>query len=251
MRARFLKYSKTDLHNFRVFLAEDANKDLTLYGVNEFLNIADFENLLADISDCIIIFPESPGSIAELAYFTNSKAAIKKLLVINDVTIQNDSFINKGLIDKINSRSLFRPIILMSFHIPRFHQIKQRLEDRLTKTSKRFEYQEDFYRLTVVQKLFIIFQIIYLFRAIQYEGILQCLTAIFRINQDKQLKHILSILIASKYVERKGDDHDYFVPSVKAEPFLEFRNYDIEQFRIKVTDFYERNYPEIFSIIKG
>lgn len=250
MRIRFLKYSQKELHNFRVFLAEDADKDLTKYGTFTFLNIADFEKLLADISDCIIVFPESPGSIAELAYFTNSTNIIKKLLVVNDVDIQNDSFINKGIIEKINNKSGFRSTIMMNFRNPTFNQIRQRLEDRLSKAPKKFEYNK-WNKLKLVHKLFIIFQIVYLFRALQYESILHCLTNIFGTIQEKQLRQILSILIASKYIERKGDEYDFFVPISNVDPFLDFRNFDLNPFKTKVIDFYERFHDDTFKIIKG
>lgn len=68
-RKRFLKYAKKNLSKFRIFLAEDASKDLTNYDNPQFINIAGFESLVTAVSDCIILFPESPGSIAEVGFF--------------------------------------------------------------------------------------------------------------------------------------------------------------------------------------
>ena len=118
MRDQFIQYSFKELQQFRVFLVESATQDLTQYNKPEFFNIADIETLVADISDCIILFPESVGSVAEVGYFANSTKIIKKLMVVNDVKYQNDSFLNIGILDKINSYSLFKPVILANFDQP-------------------------------------------------------------------------------------------------------------------------------------
>ena len=59
-------------------------------------NSLDFEHVLSDISEKIIIILESPGAICELGAFSN-EALRKKLIVINDKNFQNEpSFINTG-----------------------------------------------------------------------------------------------------------------------------------------------------------
>jgi hypothetical protein len=250
LRYRFLKYFEDQLHAFRLFRAEDASRDLIQHNAPTFLNIASFESLIADISDCIIIFPESPGSIAELGFFTHSNTALQKLLLVNDLNFQSDSFINLGLVDKINSKSIFRQTIVIDFKNPDFSLIKRRLEDRLPKSAKTFEYKK-FKDLSKPHKLHILFQIIFLFRALKFESVVHCFNQIFGTTNEKQVKHILSILIAAKYVERRGDDLSYFVPSPKALPFLEFKNYDVNDLQAKATEFFRRDHPETFNVIRG
>ncbi|RLB37416.1 MAG: hypothetical protein DRH12_14380, partial [Deltaproteobacteria bacterium] len=92
MRYRFLKYSQKSLSQYRFFLAEAATKDIVEHNEPEFINLVDFERLVAETSDCIILFIESPGSIGELGYFVNNKETVKKLLVVNDVRKQKESF---------------------------------------------------------------------------------------------------------------------------------------------------------------
>ena len=65
LRYRFLQYAHQEIPHLRMFLAEDAARDLTTHNEPEFVNIADFESLVAGVADCILVFPESAGSIAE------------------------------------------------------------------------------------------------------------------------------------------------------------------------------------------
>jgi hypothetical protein len=65
LRSKFLQYADAELHAFRVFLAEAAATDVMEYHQPRFLNLAEFERALANIADCILIFPESPGSLSD------------------------------------------------------------------------------------------------------------------------------------------------------------------------------------------
>ncbi len=250
MRYRFLKYAKKELPQFRFFLAEAATKDLIQHNEPEFINVADFETLVAEISDCIILFPESAGSIAEAGFFANSNKALKKLLIINDIDKQNDSFINIGLLDRINAKSNFRQIIWANFKNPDFAPIKERLNSRLsTKSSKKFQYDK-FQGLTNNQRLFVIFQIVYFFKALKFESITHCLSTIFGKAQPKLVKHCLSILISVDYLKREGDDLEYFAPLLNVKPFLEFRNYDVRDIQAVITNFFIKNHQETYEIVK-
>jgi hypothetical protein len=251
MRAHFMRYAQDSLENFSIFLAESATQDITKHGDPEFINIADFETLIVEVSDCILLFPESAGSIAEIGFFTNSKNAISKLMVVNDIKKQSDSFINIGLIDRINSKSTFRPIISMNYNKPDLLQIKQRLCDRLpARTAKKLEFVE-FSNFGLKQKLFIILQIIFIFKALKFESIIDCLEKIFsKVKRTKQVRHLLSILVAVNYLERKGDDLEYFVLTSNAKPFLEFRNFDINELQADAVSFFEKNHSETYNIIQ-
>ncbi len=88
MRVRFMKYARAEISDMRMFLAESAAKDLLTHGEPAPLDVADFEDLIADISDCVLIFPESPGSIAEVAYFCRSEKICNKILVVSKTSLQ-------------------------------------------------------------------------------------------------------------------------------------------------------------------
>lgn len=55
------------------------------------------ENILAESVDAIVLFPESPGSFAELGAFSNNEALARKMIVVSDSKFKNEkSFINYG-----------------------------------------------------------------------------------------------------------------------------------------------------------
>jgi hypothetical protein len=55
------------------------------------------ENILAECVDSIVIFPESPGSFAELGAFSNNTKLARKMVVVGNNKFKNDkSFINYG-----------------------------------------------------------------------------------------------------------------------------------------------------------
>lgn len=55
------------------------------------------ENILADCVDAIVLFPESPGSFAEIGAFSNNPRLAQKLIVLSDKNYKkNKSFINYG-----------------------------------------------------------------------------------------------------------------------------------------------------------
>ena len=101
-RSRFLTYARKHNPGLRIFLAEEAVNNLLSHNKPEFINLAQFEDLVASLFDSILIFPESPGSIAELGFFSNSERLQQKILIANNSALQDDSFINLGPIALIN-----------------------------------------------------------------------------------------------------------------------------------------------------
>lgn len=69
------------------------------------LDLLTFEEILAEISDAVIIYVESMGSACELGAFAYVDSMLSKLLVINDVEYRGaQSFINDGPIKKIANK---------------------------------------------------------------------------------------------------------------------------------------------------
>lgn len=65
-----------------------------------------FEEVLADLSDDIVIVVESAGTFCELGAFSSGERYIDKLIIINeDKDEHKDSFITKGPIKKIQKRN--------------------------------------------------------------------------------------------------------------------------------------------------
>ncbi len=69
-------------------------------------NLLQFENVLANISEKIIIILESPGTFCELGAFVNVEESKSKLIVINEDNPNYDnSFITKGPLQLVNKEN--------------------------------------------------------------------------------------------------------------------------------------------------
>lgn len=80
---------------FHLLYPEDIFDDL-LAGQGQY-SLLELENILADSVDCIVIFPESPGSFAEIGAFSINEKLAKKMIVLSNRKYRNDkSFINYG-----------------------------------------------------------------------------------------------------------------------------------------------------------
>ena len=89
LRKQFITYAQDALPSFRVFLAESAARDVTDFGPPTFLNLSQFEQFIAEFSDCIVIFLESIGAFAEIGLFSHIPSISRKLLVVNDIYFQS------------------------------------------------------------------------------------------------------------------------------------------------------------------
>ncbi|MDS0527611.1 retron St85 family effector protein [Clostridium sp. SHJSY1] len=84
-----------------------------IYDSSSMVDTLTFEEILAELSEDIIIIIESPGTICELGAFTVNNKFFKKLIVINDVKYKDDkSFINEGPIRKIKMNDEERYILV-------------------------------------------------------------------------------------------------------------------------------------------
>jgi hypothetical protein len=249
LRKKFIRYSQTNLPKFRFILAETVVKDISEYSDPYFFNIADFETFIADISDCLLIFPESPGSIAEIGFFSNNEETVKKVLAVTDMNRQHDSFIYIGPIDKINSKSIFKSVVI-DYKKPDFEPIKKRLNDRLpTSQGKRFPFKT-FLEYTIQERLYLVFQLLIIFSALSLEGLVDCINKIFGKYKLEEIKHFLSFLVAADYVKRIGEYGHYFVPVKSVEGFLGIRKGNIEDIKMKALSFYQSHHSEAIEIIK-
>jgi len=254
MRSQFRKYARAELPHFHIFLAEDAQRDLVTYEEAEFYNIGEFEEIIGAFAKCVILFLESPGSYAELGYFAKIEEIRRKLLVVNDARLQGqDSFLALGPINIIDRHSLFQPTIQLNFqNNPQLSLVKERLKQRIVPKLKRKKFGERNYQnLTTSHKFYAVFEIINIFRALKLETIEYAFRSIFGNVDIKELKQILSVLVAAHYIERRGDEMEYFCIHHKARPFLDFESLESNAFRLEIMDFYEKHFPEVAAIAKG
>ncbi len=108
-REQLLEYATGHFRHGTFFRAEDAFPVLMKSRKSDLLTI---EHLLADYADCVVIINESPGTLSELGALASNEKVVKKLLVINPQEYRGrPSFINRGPIAKVDSRSRFKTTI--------------------------------------------------------------------------------------------------------------------------------------------
>jgi hypothetical protein len=223
LRSQFLDFAKKELPHLRLILAEDAYVDLMGSSKPDFVNLVVFEDLVADLSDCVILFPESFGSAAELGFFVGKEKITKKLLAANPIAYQgDDSFLNLGPIALVNSSSNFKPAIVIEDKTPvDFSAIGKRLA-RFAGARRRMSFpHKEFDAYSPLERFFAIFELVRHLRIVHVATLPYVIQKIFAKSPEKgEFKHLISILIAAKYVERTGDDLRFLVAS-NAPPFLE------------------------------
>lgn len=252
MRFRFCEFARTELPHLRIFLAEAAQQDYVTHVEPEFHAVSEFEDIIGEVSDCVVLFPESAGSYAELGYFSRNETLRKKLLIVNDATLQGqDSFIALGPIAIIDKHSRFKPTIQIQYTDPNFQLVKDRLINRIAgKNRKKFSSFE-YSKIETREKFFIIFEIINIFQALNFEAIEYSFRSIFGRVKKSELKRLLSILVAANLVNRRGDEQEYFCINRSARSFMDIEELDVGEFRLKVMEFYERHFPDAANVVRG
>lgn len=252
MRPKFCEYAKCELPNFRIFLAENAQKDYVNHIDPKFLNVAEFEDVISEISTCIVLFPESPGSYTELGYFANSKKIRKKLIVVNDAEFQScDSFITLGPIELIDKHSDFRPTIqIFKAQNLSFQAVKERIEKRCSSKYRQLFKAQQYSDLSFLDKFFQVFEIMHIFQALTYNGIEYAFRRIWRNVKQKDLHQILSILVAADYVRRNSDPNDFFCINREISSFLEINISNRNNLKLEVVNLYDEYFPTIAKIVR-
>jgi hypothetical protein len=223
LRSKFLKYASKELPHLRLILAEDAYRDLMGGSRPAFVNLAVFEELIAELADCVVLFPESFGSVAELGFFVANEKIATKLLTVNPIKYQaHDSFVNLGPIALINVQSNFRPGLLLGEEKPTdFSAIAERLK-RYAGERRRvaFAYQQ-FDQYGLLEKFFAIFEIVRHVRIVHVATLPYVIEKIFAVQPVREeLKNLISVLVAARYIIRAGEESRYLVAS-EAKPFLD------------------------------
>ncbi len=229
-------------------LAEDALKDGFVPGRRRFIDLAKFETVIAGIADCVLIFPESPGSFAETGFFSNSPNIRDKMLVINPIREQSDSFLNLGPIHTINRFSFLQPTVFVAPAPADFTQLKQRLMDRVKVTHRdQLEYRE-FKHLNPKEKLSVVLEILRLLRLADFKTLSHAISVCFQgYPQPQQLSDLLRILQAARFVH-KGEESPYF--RVIAGPnLIEIENVDLDAILARVTLFYQQYSPRLLEVL--
>lgn len=237
---------------YRVFLAEDAARDVVDHGKPTFLDLNEFEGFLASIADCIILFTESPGSMAELGFFSAYRDVAEKCLVVVDTKYQgDDSFINNGPINTIATVSRYKPCLYVPMNDRDYlcQTVIKRLR-RFNRTNREKFTTNDFSKMSNKEQLAMLLELICLFRAISFAELTHIVDAIFRFSQPDRVKLHVSLLLSSRYVKRPDNHDDILVPSGNHR-MVSLSKVQPHRISIDIADYYRRHAPDRYAYISG
>lgn len=176
-------------------------------------NISLFEKVIADTVDSVLIFPESPGSFAELGFFSAHTDIAEKTLVAVRPEHQTNSFIMLGPIHLISKLTQFGPIpVTLDENTTEGMNILVRrlLGESLSKRPYRNRYVRKAWKdYQGKQQLAIIDETVDLAGALTEVDLLQVIHQTFGSYDVSRVRLLVSLLVATGRFKR-NDDGDIF-----------------------------------------
>ncbi|WP_417790254.1 retron St85 family effector protein [Terasakiella pusilla] len=215
MRPLFCAYCDQHMTDFEIFMPEGAMENVMAGGADEPFDIADFEELVGELSHAIVIFPEAPGSFAETGYFAAIEALAQKTILALDFNRQrHDSFISLGPAKKINSVSWFQPTIQLDYSNPRFEDIVERIRRvRRHHNSKTLQLKA-FSEMTAYELSAVIHEIVRVMSIATVDDVMYLMRGFFNAHVSLgKVQKLMSILVGAKSLIEIGDyGHVYANP---------------------------------------
>lgn len=250
---RFRKEFKDFLDEYVYFTPESALENINNGELEQPFDLADFEELISEISHSIVVFPEAPGSFSETGYFSAIEKIAKKVILVLDVKYQKeDSLISLGPANKIEKYSNFRPVIQFDYINPDFAVISARIKKRKTYHNKKQLIVDRYASLSKYEKACIIQFIISLLHIATVEDVIFVMRGLFdsRISET-EVKLLIGILAGAQCIEKIGNYGHYRRPR-RMEELLEVRDGAKNEFssiRIELTGIYQQAPIEFLSLI--
>jgi hypothetical protein len=244
LRGQFLHFltANPPKHKILPIVAEEAIEEFLAEETATFLDLGRFEELIAGIVDSVLIFPESPGSFAELGFFAATNSLASKTLVINRQAYQGQSFINLGPIPLYNRLSVYQPmpLVLGDDLTKGFHQAVAKLQFQTDKRKyrKRFAFGP-FPELGAKEQLVVLYEIIRVFGYIEEQNLRACVARLFGRYDVDRVRRLLAILVAMNYVGR-SEHGDYKIQHA-APALLEYQRNRFESAKAQVIRFYQKH----------
>jgi hypothetical protein len=226
MRRQFQAKFSSLLPTFEFFEPEFAMKSYFTLGDDIPFDISEFEELVGELSHSIVIFPEAPGSFAEVGYFSAIPKLARKIILAIDLNWQHsDSFISLGPAKKIADISIFQPNIQLDYKNPDFSLISQKIQERspLKKTKESFSIKE-FASTNTFELFSLIYQIVYFLKIANTGDIEFFMQALYRGHYNSsKIKKIISILVGSKRLTEIGE-YEHLRTDDKSPVFLSIKD---------------------------
>lgn len=212
-----ISYRRKEIKNFLVKHIKESSVIIAEEFFNEYSknikssNALDFEHVLTEISERIIIVMESPSAICELGAFSHTKLR-HKLIVINDSGFRDvQSFINTGPIQAISDVSDESRVIWYKMSadidggVDSIAEIFPKLYSLINVPSlnnKKITSDKLDPSLEITElKVFFIHDLIFLLKEVKYKDLVSLVKEIF--GQKKKydnVRKILTILISMKVI---------------------------------------------------
>lgn len=240
-RDRFLLFNSGLPHEEQVLAisAEATFNKLREYGANPY-NLAKLEELIAGISDSVIIFSESPGSLAELGYFSAIPEIRRKSLVVIRHDHQGTSFVVDGPAALISHESRFKPgklIIADEIIDVSFRTVMGSIAPHRKEKAKRtkIEVRDSFKSYSARERFFILRELIKLFSPLRLKELVYAIGRIFGAYDIDDVHQLLAALMALE--SKVGIDEDEWLVAEYTNSILES---GFNEARTIVYDLYSR-----------
>ena len=198
------------------------------------------ENILADCVDAIVLFPESPGSFAEIGAFSNNEKLAQKIVVLSNKKYKSDkSFINYGPYRLIKSSGTGKVIHINYDHLldtNESHRIYRNVNNHIIQIRKKHPVEKNVANILEAENF--ILPCVYLFDRINNSMLSKLIG--YATNQDKVLcdiatKSSLGRLAFKKYISRTATGYQV-TPSGAEYVRNTFDNIYLDKVRIEVLN---------------
>lgn len=257
IRRQFLNWIESNEQKIVCVLAENAVTDL-LRQVDErraSRDLAVIEETIANTVDSLLLFPESPGSIAELGLFSANENISRKMLVAVAHEHQGDSFIILGPVKKINANSSFspQPIIITHDIAASFDQIRTRLlgeEKRARSYAKRYSHSE-WKEYSPREQLAIIDKMIDLTGVVTEDDLFDLVNRAFGKYEKTDIRLLVALLTTMGRVERTHMGDMIRVVGKSKMPFIDGGGQEAIEVKAAWSEAYRQHVPEALEEIES
>ena len=214
-RSLFMSYINEKNTPFKFITIEKLYKDLRTFAfkrrgiTSEKIKLAHLEYIAIKNAFSILIFPESPGSFAELGYFSAKEDTRKKIIVSNKLKYNIKSTYVNSIIEIIHQDKEIKEILYTDDeNTLYFNQYIERLLDNYT------DYNEEIFKAkdkvsNEMYQLSVLYEIIRLFPGLIYTELLFSVRYFFdklsiKVDDvETYLKSMISLLVISNLIKRE------------------------------------------------
>jgi hypothetical protein len=236
----------------------------------DFHDLLEFEESIAALCSCVIIFLESPGSIAELGSFSVMRQISSKLLVFCEQRFDSTvrpSFIFLGPLANLRrgDNESVQVFPIEEEREGRFQVSKERLddcwediEDAINGSLKRAVHEAKFDATSISHQMLLMASLVDIFVALTSTELEDCLI-IFGVDlSGRHLRRTLKMLEQFGLIARRQYGAQHFYMSQKSEALFTFRPtaggdvfFDVLRFKDAVIKHYEKFDPRKHKAIKN